>query len=210
MASAGRFMQFVASVSMTSTPSRPALGTAAAGDQLADDVAAAAWIASPKAMTRSSPADAAGTRSGRIWASAPIMQPVMRLMVEVRALTAAGSCGLTIVPLGRRNLMGRKQPPLVGMVGSVRRPHGVARRRQRAGRHAIERPLHLRARAFEVELDVAALHRDGDLDADRLVELDTVIVEVIDEPIGALGDGCSALRVIVSDRCRSSSKIEAS
>ena len=71
-------------------------------------------------MTSSSPADAAGTRSGRIWASAPIMQPVMRLMVEVRALTAAGSCGLTIVPLGRRSLIGRKQPPLVGMVGSVR------------------------------------------------------------------------------------------
>src|SRR4029450_13381091 len=70
-------------------------------------------------MTKSSPADAAGTRSGRIWASAPIMQPVMRLMVEVRALTAAGSCGLTIVPLGRRNVIGRKQPPLVGMVGGV-------------------------------------------------------------------------------------------
>ena len=65
-------------------------GAAAAGDQLADDVAAAVRLLPPKAMTSSSPADAAGTRSGRTWASAPIMQPVMRLMVEVRALTARG------------------------------------------------------------------------------------------------------------------------
>jgi len=44
----------------------------------------------------------------------------MRLIVEVRALTGAGSSGLTMVPLGRRSFTGRKHPPLVGMRGSVR------------------------------------------------------------------------------------------
>ncbi len=47
------------------------------------------------------------------------MQPAMRLMVAVRALTGAGSAGLTSDPSGRCRLTGRKQPPLVGMRGSV-------------------------------------------------------------------------------------------
>src|ERR1700721_4197622 len=47
------------------------------------------------------------------------MQPAMRLIVEVRALTGAGACGLTIVPGGKLRLIGRKQPPLVGISGSV-------------------------------------------------------------------------------------------
>ena len=73
-------------------------GAAAAGDQLADDVAAAIGSLSAEGDDQQLAADAAGTRSGRIWRSAPIMQPVMRLMVEVRALTGAGSCGLTTCP----------------------------------------------------------------------------------------------------------------
>src|SRR4029077_8405273 len=51
--------------------------------------------------------------------SAPTMQPAMRLIVEVRALTGAGAAGLTIVPGGRFRLIGRKHPPLVGISGSV-------------------------------------------------------------------------------------------
>ena len=39
------------------------------------------------------------------------------------------------------------------------------------------------------------------------VELDAVVVEVVDEPIGPLGEGARALRVIVSDRSSSSSKM---
>ena len=115
------------------------------------------------------------------------------------------------MPLGRRSLIGRKQPPLVGMVGSVS---------ARTAKHAaasepdgtqLSGPLHLRTGAGEVELDVAALHRDGDLDADRLVELDAVIVEVIDEAIGSLGDGAQAPCGSSSPSARrSSSKIEAS
>ena len=38
------------------------------------------------------------------------MQPVMRLMVAVRALTGAGSAGLTMLPLGSSSVIGRKQP----------------------------------------------------------------------------------------------------
>ena len=64
-----------------------------------------------------SPADAAGTFSGMTCASAPTIEPAIRLIVEVRALTDAGSSGLTKVPFGRRSLTGRKQPPFVGIVG---------------------------------------------------------------------------------------------
>ena len=90
-------------------------------------------------------------------------------------------------------MIGRKQPPLVGIVGSVR-----ARTAQHAAASdpdgtQLSGPLHLRAGAGEVELDGAAAQRDRDLDADRLVELDAVIVEVIDEAIGALGDGAQRL-----------------
>src|SRR5215468_1360248 len=70
-------------------------------------------------MTRSSPAEAAGTFVGSTGAKAPIMQVVIRLMVEVRAFTGAGSSGLTIDPLGSRRVSGRKHPPFVGMRGSV-------------------------------------------------------------------------------------------
>src|SRR4029077_15980885 len=70
-------------------------------------------------MTRSAPAEAAGTLLGSTGAKAPIIQVVIRLMVEVRAFTGAGSSGLTIEPLGKRNATGRKHPPLVGMRGSV-------------------------------------------------------------------------------------------
>src|SRR5258706_409532 len=52
-------------------------------------------------------------------ARAPSLPPAMRLIVDVRALTGAGASGLTIVPGGSFRLIGRKQPPLVGMSGSV-------------------------------------------------------------------------------------------
>ena len=40
-------------------------------------------------------------------------------IVAVRALTGAGSRGLTRLPSGRVRVMGRKQPPLPGIEGSV-------------------------------------------------------------------------------------------
>ena len=40
--------------------------------------------------------------------------PAIRLMVEVRELTGAGSRGLTRVPSGSTSSMGRKHPPLMG------------------------------------------------------------------------------------------------
>ena len=167
-------------------------GAAAAGDQLADDVAAAAWMASAegddqkfaRGRCRHAVGQDLGERADHAAGDAldgggPGVDGGRFLRIDDRALGQAQLDGPEAAAVGRD-----------GGVGE--RPHGVARRRQRAGRHAIQRPLHLRTGAFEVELDVAALYRDGDLDADRLVELDAVIVEVIDEPIGALGDGCEA------------------
>ena len=114
-------------------------------------------------------------------------------MVDVRALTARRFLRIDDGALGQAQL-DRPEAAAVGRDGGVGEgAHGEARRGQRTGRHAIERSLGLRTGALEVELDVAALHRDGDLDADRLVELDTVIVEVIDEAIGSLGDGAERL-----------------
>ena len=73
----------------------------------------------PKAITRSSPAEGAGTRSGSTVASAESMQPVIRLIVAERAFTGAGERGLTRLPSGKVRLIGRKQPPLFGIDGSV-------------------------------------------------------------------------------------------
>src|SRR5436305_14990638 len=70
-------------------------------------------------MTRSSPEFGAGTRSGATSASAISMVLVMRLIVAVRAFTGAGSRGLTIKPAGSVSVIGRKQPPLLGMAGLV-------------------------------------------------------------------------------------------
>src|SRR3984957_20535208 len=47
------------------------------------------------------------------------MQPAMRLIVEGRALTGAGASGLTMVPCGSLSRIGREEPPLVGISGSV-------------------------------------------------------------------------------------------
>ena len=167
------------------TGARPA----AAGDQLADDVTAAPWIAPAECDDQEFP-------GGRC-------RHALRQDLGERADHAAGNAldgGCPCIDGGGffriddcafgQAQLDRPEAAAVGRDGGVgQRAHGVARRRQRTRRHAIERPLDLRAGAFEVELDVAALDRDGDLDADRLVELDTVIVEVIDEPIGSLGDG---------------------
>ncbi len=73
----------------------------------------------PNASITDKPADAAGTRSGAASANALTSAPQIRLMVAVRALTAAGARGLTSEPSGRCSVTGRKQPALVGMVASV-------------------------------------------------------------------------------------------
>src|SRR5579872_3486449 len=64
-------------------------------------------------MTISLP-ESAGTRSGAAWRSAPRMHVVMRLIVDVRQPVGAGSRGLTRLPSGRWNEIGRKHPPLFG------------------------------------------------------------------------------------------------
>src|SRR6185437_15855217 len=74
----------------------------------------------PNATIAISPAEGAGTRSGSASAKAAMMHPAMRLIVEVRALTGAGSSGLTRLPFGRCMEIERKQPALVGIAGSVR------------------------------------------------------------------------------------------
>ena len=48
-----------------------------------------------------------------------MIEVVIRLIVEVREQTGAGSTGLTMLPLGRMTSIGRKQPPLEGIEGSV-------------------------------------------------------------------------------------------
>ena len=73
----------------------------------------------PNATISISPAEGAGTRSGNTSANAEMIEPAMRLMVEVRAFTGAGSRGLTRLPSGKCNEIGRKQPALVGIAGSV-------------------------------------------------------------------------------------------
>ena len=58
-------------------------------------------------------------RSGRTAARAEMIEPVIRLIVEVRAFTGAGSRGLTRLPSGKCNEIGRKHPAFVGIAGSV-------------------------------------------------------------------------------------------
>ena len=50
---------------------------------------------------------------------APTITLAIRFSVAVREFTGAGSNGLTRLPSGRLRDTGRKQPPLVGMDGSV-------------------------------------------------------------------------------------------
>ena len=110
----------------------------------------------------------------------------MRLMVAVRELTGAGSLGLTIEPSGSFSVIGRKQPPLVVMLGSVmaRRAKQLAARLP--GGHDVERPAHLRRGAGEIDSHGAVADRDCDLDANAAVEVDAVIVEEVDGAVGAL------------------------
>ena len=159
IASAGRFMQFVASVSITSTPSAPALAPLPPAINSPTTKREPSRRLPPNASTSNSPAEAAGAFPGRTGASAPTITPAMRLIVEVRALTGAGSSGLTRLPGGRRSEIGRKQPPLVGICRVGQCPHRPARGRQRPRGHAVERAAHLRARAGEVDLDRAVAAR---------------------------------------------------
>src|SRR5918993_275530 len=119
IASAGRFMQFVASVSIASTPSKPRPAPLPPPRSSPVTKAAPSRRRPPKAITRSSPAEGTGTRSGSTVASAESMQPVIRLIVAERAFTGAGERGLTRLPSGKVRLIGRKQPPLFGIDGSV-------------------------------------------------------------------------------------------
>src|SRR3954469_2859706 len=113
-------MQFVAPVSITSTPSASAPAPLPPAINSPTTYRPPLRPYPPKASTSNSPAEAAGALSDMTCASAPTMTPAMRLIVEVRALTGAGSSGLTRLPGGRCSEIGRKQPPLVGIFGSVR------------------------------------------------------------------------------------------
>ena len=142
----------------------------------------------PKAITRSSPAEGAGTRSGSTVASAESMQPVIRLIVAERAFTGAGERGLTRLPSGK---VRRDRTEAAAIVRDRRvgdRPHGEAGSGEAARRHAVDGAARLRARAGEVEMDVAVVDRHRDLDAQPPVELDAVIVEVVDMAVGARRD----------------------
>ena len=73
----------------------------------------------PNAITSNSQPESAGTLSGIASLNALRMHPVIRLIVAVREPTGAGATGFTSDPLGRCSVTGRKQPALVGIVGSV-------------------------------------------------------------------------------------------
>src|SRR6185437_4186116 len=113
------FMQLVASVSITSTPS----DVPDAPEPLAIRSPVTKFpppgSRPPNATSAISPAEGAGTRSGITSARAEMIDPVIRLIVEVRAFTGAGSVGLTRLPSGRCSDIGRKHPALVGIAGSV-------------------------------------------------------------------------------------------
>ena len=100
----------------------------------------------------------------------------MRLIVEVRALTGAGSRGLTMRALRQVEADRRKQPALVGIVGSV-----SARTAQQAAASEPDGTQFIGPRTcglVPVKSKWIASSVDGrrDLDADRLVQVDPVIV----------------------------------
>src|SRR5690242_18474840 len=112
-------MQLETSVSMTSTPSE--LMPAPLPPAINSPITKGRPVSrKPPNITASiSPDESAGTFAGMTGRNAPRMHPAMRLIVAVRAFTAAGDFGLTIDPSGRFSEIGRKQPALVGMLGSV-------------------------------------------------------------------------------------------
>src|SRR5207344_380102 len=114
-ASAGRFMQLVASVSITPTPSLFAPAPLPLAIKSPVTKFPPEGCRPPNATINISPAEGAGTRSGKTSAKAEMIDPVIRLIVEVRALTGAGSRGLTRLPSGKCNEIGRKHPALVGI-----------------------------------------------------------------------------------------------
>ncbi len=65
------------------------------------------------------PAGPAGRRSGTAAWKAPIVTPCRRPHVMLRMPTAAGNCGLRIVPLGMTQRAGRVMPPFRRIVGSM-------------------------------------------------------------------------------------------
>jgi hypothetical protein len=117
--SIGRFMLFDPSVCRQSTPSSdsPAPVPPQTSSLTMNRLPSARTP--PKASITDSPADGAGTRSGTASENALTIAPQIRLIVAVRALTAAGAEGLTSEPSGRCSVTGLKQPPFVGMRSSV-------------------------------------------------------------------------------------------
>ena len=145
-ASAGRFMQFVASVSMTSTPSLSALAPGAAGDQLARDVARAVGPRAAEGQHQQLPAAV-----GR--------HPVGHGLRERRqdgaadALDGGGArvdrSRLLRIDDGALGQVQRDRPEAAAVGGNGRvgdGAHDIAGGRQAARRHDIEGPAHLRAR----------------------------------------------------------------
>ena len=105
--------------------------------------------------------------------------PAMRLMVEVRELTGAGSRGLTRLPSGRRSSIGRKQPPLIGIDGSDIASTAKYAPAQAPEGTQLKGPRTRGARAREIDRHPVARDLDRDFDADQLVKIDPVVVEPV-------------------------------
>ena len=74
------------------------------------------------------PCDAAPSRPGSAWASAPKQTSATRWLTStLPAPTAAGGRAFTIVPGGAITVTGRSAPPLAGSVGSSADPQGEGR-----------------------------------------------------------------------------------
>ena len=137
-------------------------------------------------MTISLP-ESAGTRSGAAWRSAPRMAGGDPL--DGRG-AAAGRRRLARIDQAALRQMERERAEAAAVVGNAalgirHRTHGEARGGIRSGRHAVERPAHLRRGAGEIAGHPAVGDRHRDLDAHQPVQLDAVVVEVVHMAIGA-------------------------
>ena len=73
-----------------------------------------------------------------------------------------------------------------GIVGYLRvgdRAHDVARRRQRHRGDRVDRTVHLRAGAGEVDHEVGAVDDDPGTDFKPLVEIDAIVVQIVGERV---------------------------
>ena len=185
-------MQLVTSVSITSTPSERGPRAAAAGYKLAGDEGLAVAVASAEHQRH----QLAGT-VGRHALGQHLLQRAQdaardaldggRPRVDRRGLERIDDAALRQLERDRPEAAGIGRDRGIGD-----RAHGVAGRRERARRHAIERPAHLRRGAGEVAVEGAVLHRHRDLEADAFVEIDAVIVAEVDIAVGAGRDASAA------------------